>query len=161
MALIDVATFVLQMPQRTSLFWYVLPALQKRLQRRLQSDPRQSRPPTSDDMSGPELPDTGGTPADDLYVMCYDNLDCEALKIGRAADVEARARQLEASHNFRMRVLATFAGLGDLESRLHGPRAHSRASERGPFRLTNFSQSFSARNDRRNCHPTNARASPL
>eukprot|EP00969_Alexandrium_andersonii_P159747 7058545-Alexandrium_andersonii.AAC.1 len=60
--------------------------------------------------------------------MCYDNLDVEALKIGRAADVEARARQLEAGHNFRMRPLATFPGQGYLEPRVHGMLAHNRAS---------------------------------
>ena len=89
---------------------------------------RVNRAPTSDDMSGPELPDTGGAPAEHLYIMCYDGLGIEALKVGHAADVEARARTVDAGHNFRLRVLATFAGLGDLEPRVHGLHAHNRAS---------------------------------
>ena len=81
--------------------------------------------------SEPALPDTGSTAQDCLYVLRYDFDPCGTmgLKIGRAACVETRVRQLEASHNFRLVVLATFPGLGCLESRIHSLLSESRARE--------------------------------
>ena len=88
---------------------------------------------TASDMSDtepPTLPDTGSTVHDTLYVMRYEFDPCGTmgLKIGRAADVPARARQLGASHNFRMHVLATFTGWGFLETRVHAILAANRAT---------------------------------
>ena len=87
---------------------------------------------TASDMSDaePTLPDTGSTAHDALYVMRYDFDPCGTmgLKIGRAADVQARARQLGTGHNFRMHVLATFPGMGFLESRVHAMLADSRSN---------------------------------
>ena len=99
---------------------------------------RRAKPPltpstTASDMSDtepPTLPDTGSTVHDTLYVMRYDFDPCGTmgLKIGRATDVQVRARQLATSHNFRMHVLATFTGWGFLESRVHAMLAASRAT---------------------------------
>ena len=90
---------------------------------------------TASDMSDsePTLPpaDTGSTPQDTLYVLRYEFDPCGTmgLKIGRAACVDARVRQLEASHNFRLIVLATFPRLGRLEARVHAMLSESRARE--------------------------------
>ena len=79
----------------------------------------------------PRAADTGSTSSDALYVLRYDFDPCGTmgLKIGRAACVEARVRQLEASHNFRLVILATFPGLGYSEQRVHAMLAESRARE--------------------------------
>ena len=96
--------------------------------------PTQTPSTTASDMSDAEhtLPpaDTGGTGQDALYVMRYDFDPCGTLglKVGRAADVQARAHQLGASHNFRMVVLATLPCLGFLESRVHAMLADRRAN---------------------------------
>ena len=100
---------------------------------------RATAPPTpsttASDMSDSEptlpLADTGSTAQDCLYVLRYEFDPCGAmgLKIGRAACVETRIRQLEGSHNFRLVVLATFPGLGYLELRVHSMLSESRARE--------------------------------
>ena len=105
---------------------------------------RRTKPPptpatTANDMSDgddgcvtpPRAADTGSTAIDALYVIKYDFDPCGTmgLKIGRAACVETRVRQLEASHNFRLIVLATFPGLGHLEARVHAMLSESRARE--------------------------------
>ena len=76
----------------------------------------------------PPVADTGSTAHDALYIMRYDFDPCGTmgLKIGRAADVQVRARQLGTSHNFHMHVLATCPGMGFLESRVHAMLADSR-----------------------------------
>ena len=57
-------------------------------------------------------------PPDSLYIMRYISSD-SPLKVGRARDVEARARQLEAGHCFRIQVLAIFPGKGYIERKVH------------------------------------------
>jgi hypothetical protein len=57
-------------------------------------------------------------PPDSLYIMRYIWSD-SPLKVGRARDVEARARQLEAGHCFRLQVLAIFPGKGYIERKVH------------------------------------------
>jgi len=90
---------------------------------------------TASDMSDSEptlpLADTGSTSQDALYVLRYEFDPCGTmgLKIGRAACVDARVRQLEASHNFRLVILATFPRLGRLEARVHAMLSESRAHE--------------------------------
>ena len=96
-------------------------------------------PSTASDMSDaddgcvtpPRPADTGSTSQDALYVLRYDFDPCGTmgLKIGRAACVQTRVRQLETSHNFRLIVLATFPGLGHLEPRVHALLSESRARE--------------------------------
>ena len=79
----------------------------------------------------PRAADTGSTTQGALYVLRYDFDPCGTmgLKIGRAACVQTRVQQLEASHNFRLIVLATFPGLGHLEPRVHSLLSESRARE--------------------------------
>ena len=79
----------------------------------------------------PPRADTGSTSEDALYVIRYSFDPCGTMgvKIGRAACVQTRVRQLEASHNFRLIVLATFPGLGYLEPRVHSMLSESRARE--------------------------------
>ena len=55
---------------------------------------------------------------DNLYIMRY-TWAGSPLKVGRARDVEARARQLESGHCFRLQVLAVFPGQGHLEREVH------------------------------------------
>ena len=89
---------------------------------------------TASDMSDAEADypqaEAGRGVRDSLYVMSYDFDPCHSmgLKIGRAVDVEARALQLGASHNFRMIVLAIFPGLGHIEPQVHSVLSPSRAS---------------------------------
>ena len=79
----------------------------------------------------PPRADTGSTSEDALYVLRYEFDPCGTMgvKIGRAACVETRVRQLEACHNFRLIVLATFPGLGHLEAHVHAMLSESRARE--------------------------------
>jgi hypothetical protein len=56
--------------------------------------------------------------ADDLYVMCNSLLP-GLYKVGRAIDPKKRACQLMASQPFRIKVLATFPGMGFLERGVH------------------------------------------
>lgn len=57
-----------------------------------------------------------------LYIMSYD-FDVHGTqygyKIGRAADVYERARQLGASHNFKMHIHVIFPNKGHLELQVH------------------------------------------
>ena len=55
---------------------------------------------------------------DNLYIMRY-TWPGSPLKVGHAQDVEARARQLESGHCFRLQVLAVFPGQGHLEREVH------------------------------------------
>ena len=79
----------------------------------------------------PRAADTGSTSQDALYVLRYEFDPCGVmgLKIGRAACVETRVRQLETGHNFRLIILATFPGLGHLEPCIHTMLSESRARE--------------------------------
>ena len=66
---------------------------------------------------------------DDLYIMRYSFWhDC--VKIGRSHNVEQRRKQLEAGQDFHVEVVATFPGMGCLESVVHG-RLADKQSRRG------------------------------
>ena len=62
-----------------------------------------------------------------LYVMRY-SYDETAVKIGRSNNVERRRRELEASQNFRVEILAIFPAKGDLEPKVHERLAHCRST---------------------------------
>ena len=85
----------------------------------------------ADGCATPPRASAGSTSQDILYVLRYEFDPCGVmgLKIGRAACVETRVRQLEAGHNFRLITLATFPGLGHLEPRIHTMLSESRARE--------------------------------
>ena len=52
-----------------------------------------------------------------LYLMRYEFDPCGTMgiKVGRSKNLPARVRELEMSHNFRMKVLRVYRGLGNLE----------------------------------------------
>ena len=57
-------------------------------------------------------------PPADLYVVQYSTVwDC--VKIGRASNVENRLRQMGASQNFRLVLVALFPGRGHIERAVH------------------------------------------
>ena len=58
-----------------------------------------------------------GEDASLLYLMRYDFDPCGTMgvKIGRTKNLAARVTQLELAHNFRMKVLRVYRGLGNLE----------------------------------------------
>ena len=66
-------------------------------------------------------------PVEHLYVMKYSN-DQTVVKIGKSSNVERRRRELEASQNFRVEILAIFPGKGDLEPKVHERLAHCRST---------------------------------
>ena len=68
-----------------------------------------------------------------LYIMRYEFDPCGTMgvKIGRTKNLAARVTQLENAHNFRMKVLRTYKGLGNLEPLVHRLLASRRASD-GP-----------------------------
>ena len=55
---------------------------------------------------------------DDLYVLQYSH-DKTSCKVGRSSNVTKRKRALEASHNFRINIIAIFPGAGYLEPVVH------------------------------------------
>ena len=64
----------------------------------------------------------------DLYVMQYTTVwDC--VKIGRTSDITNRLRQLEASHNSRLVVVASFPDHGHLERAVHRRLSAYRSAE--------------------------------
>ena len=73
-------------------------------------------------MNQPGAPSDQEVVADDLYIMSNSRLP--ELKIGRSKHAASRAAELERSQPFRIKVLATFAGQGYLESRIHKRLAH-------------------------------------
>ena len=52
-----------------------------------------------------------------LYIMRYDFDPCGTMgvKIGRTKNLSARVEQMERAHNFRMKVLRFYNGMGNLE----------------------------------------------
>ena len=56
-----------------------------------------------------------------LYLMGYEFDPCRTfgIKIGRTKCITARVKDLESCHNFRMKVLRVYKGLGDLEPVVH------------------------------------------
>jgi len=69
--------------------------------------------------------------ADDLYIMANSRLP--ELKIGRSKNIPNRVADLEESHPFRIKAVATFAGQGYLETQIHKRLAH-RCVKLGPGR---------------------------
>ena len=65
-----------------------------------------------------------------LYLMRYEFDPCGTLgvKIGRTKNLAARVEQLELAHNFRMKVLRVYRGLGNLEPLVHRLLASRRAN---------------------------------
>ena len=65
-----------------------------------------------------------------LYILRYDFDDLGALgvKIGRTKNLAARVAKIEEGHNFRMKVLRVYRGLGSLEPLVKQLLASRRAS---------------------------------
>ena len=63
--------------------------------------------------------------ADALYIMSNSLLP-DMIKIGRSINPEDRARQLGASHPFRIKVECSYGGKGFLEKTLHDRLKHRR-----------------------------------
>ena len=65
-----------------------------------------------------------------LYLMRYEFDPCNTMgiKLGRSKNLAARVHELEMSHNFRMKVLRVYKGLGNLEPLVHRLLADRRAS---------------------------------
>ena len=66
-------------------------------------------------------------PVEHLYVMKYSN-DQTVVKIGKSNNVERRRRELEASQNFRVEILAIFPGKGELDPKVHERLAGCRST---------------------------------
>ena len=65
-----------------------------------------------------------------LYLMRYEFDPCGTMgvKIGRTKNLAARVADIEDGHNFRMKVLRVYRGLGDLEPLVKQLLASRRAS---------------------------------
>ena len=65
-----------------------------------------------------------------LYIMRYEFDPCNTMgvKIGRTKNLAVRVAQFEDGHNFRMKVLRAYKGLGNLENLVHTLLASRRAS---------------------------------
>ena len=65
-----------------------------------------------------------------LYIMRYEFDPCGTMgvNIGRTKNLAARVAQKESGHNFRMKVLRVYRGLGNLEPLVHELLASRRAS---------------------------------
>ena len=70
-----------------------------------------------------------------LYLMRYEFDPCGTMgiKVGRTKNLAARVEGFEEGHNFRMKVLRVYKGLGNLEPIIHRLLASKRASG-GPGR---------------------------
>ena len=55
---------------------------------------------------------------DDLYVMQNSRI-ADEKKIGKSHDPDARAKELQKSHNFKMQILKVYHGQGHLEATVH------------------------------------------
>ena len=79
-----------------------------------------------------------------LYIMRYEFDPCGTMgvKIGRTKNLGARVAHFEDGHNFRMKVLRVYRGLGNLEPLVHELLASRRAS--GGAGKEWFDVSFSA-----------------
>ena len=79
-----------------------------------------------------------------LYIMRYEFDPCNTMgvKIGRTKNLAVRVAQFEEGHNFRMKVLRVYRGLGNLENLVHTLLASRRAS--GGAGTEWFDVSFSA-----------------
>ena len=65
-----------------------------------------------------------------LYIMRYEFDPCGTMgiKVGKTKNLAARVAQIEKGHNFRMKVLRVYRGLGNLEVIVHRLLANKRAS---------------------------------
>ena len=64
-----------------------------------------------------------------LYILAYEWSGATGpYKVGHTANLEQRVAQLEASHAFRVIVVAAFEGRGHLEKAVHDRLAHHRAT---------------------------------
>ena len=65
-----------------------------------------------------------------LYIMRYEFDPCGTMgvKIGRTKNIAVRVADFEDGHNFRMKVLRTYRGMGNLENLVHTLLASRRAS---------------------------------
>ena len=65
-----------------------------------------------------------------LYIMRYEFDPCNTMgvKIGRTRNLAVRVADIEHGHNFRMKVLRVYKGLGNLEPLVHTLLASRRAS---------------------------------
>ena len=75
-----------------------------------------------------ETPSEGAMEVDHLYLLRYPWGE-SPIKVGRAKDVDARVRQLERGHNFKLQQLAIFPGQGRLERRVHTLLSDHRATD--------------------------------
>ena len=66
-----------------------------------------------------------------LYLMGYEFDPCRTfgIKIGRTDNVAARVKDIEKGHNFRMKVLRVYRGLGNLEPLVHELLASKRMTQ--------------------------------
>ena len=70
-----------------------------------------------------------GGKADCLYVLAYEWSGASGpYKVGHTSNLEQRVAQLEASHAFRIIVVAAFEGRGHLEKAVHDRLAHHRST---------------------------------
>ena len=65
-----------------------------------------------------------------LYIMRYEFDPCGTMgiKVGKTKNLAARVAEMEKAHNFRMKVLRVYRGLGNLEVIVHRLLASKRAS---------------------------------
>ena len=80
------------------------------------------------DTAASETPSEGAMEVDHLYLLRYP-WDESPIKVGRAHDVDARVRNLESGHNFKLQQLAIFPGQGWLERRVHTLLSDHRATD--------------------------------
>ena len=66
-----------------------------------------------------------------LYLMGYEFDPCRTfgIKIGRTKNLANRVAELEQCHNFRMKVLRVYRGLGDIEPLVHELLASKRMTQ--------------------------------
>ena len=76
------------------------------------------------------MSETEGESETVLYIMRYEFDPCNTMgvKIGRTKNLAVRVAQFEEGHNFRMKVLRAYKGLGNLENLVHTLLASRRAS---------------------------------
>ena len=70
----------------------------------------------------------GAEASEQLYILSYPWAG-SPIKVGRTHDVSARVGQLEGGHNFRLKLLAVFPGLGAQEHTVHALLKSYRATD--------------------------------
>ena len=76
------------------------------------------------------MSETEGEATSILYLMRYEFDPCTTMgiKIGRTKNIARRVADIESGHNFRMKLLRAYKGMGNLEGRVHQLLASRRAS---------------------------------